>query len=161
MVYKTSNWHCNRNWANTILGKLFYIPVKKKSLISSDKIEARHFHPTKCFIDDLCAMNHGGKLGRSIFEIYPKKLELKNNYQSDHATFLNLDITINERTFIYKSLDKRDSFPFSIVGMPHIERYIRQNIFYSAIRGEFLRITRSTLCFRDFIPKAKELLECN
>ena len=43
--------------------------------------------------------------------------------------------------------------------MPYIESNILQNIFYSAIKGEFLRIARSTLCLRDFIPKAKELLE--
>ena len=43
--------------------------------------------------------------------------------------------------------------------MPHIESHILQNIFYSLIKDEFLRIVRSTLCFRDFIPKAKELLE--
>ena len=32
-------------------------------------------------------------------------------------------------------------------------------IFYSAIKGEFLRTARSTLCLREFITKAKELLE--
>ena len=43
--------------------------------------------------------------------------------------------------------------------MPHKESNIRQNIFYSAIKGEFLKITCSTLCLRDFSSKAKELLE--
>ena len=36
------------------------------SLISSDKINARHFHPTKRFIDYLSAINNGGEFGRSI-----------------------------------------------------------------------------------------------
>ena len=44
--------------------------------------------------------------------------------------------------------------------MPHIESNIPQSNFYSVIKGEFLRIARSTLSLRDFIPKAKELLEC-
>ena len=43
--------------------------------------------------------------------------------------------------------------------MAYKESNIPQIIFYSAIKSEFLRIARSTLCFRDFIPKAKELLE--
>ena len=74
-----------------------------------------------------------------------QELELKVQHQGDHATFLNLDITIMEATFICKLIDKKDSLPFSIVGIPHIESNIPQNIFYSAIKYEFLRIARSTL----------------
>ena len=77
-------------------------------------------------------------------------------HHGDHATFLNLNITAKERTFIYKLFDKRDSFPFSVVRMPQIESNILQYIFYSAIEGEFLRIDRSTLCLKDFIPESKE-----
>ena len=47
---------------------------------------------------------------------------------------------------------QEDSFPFLIVRMPHIKSNVSQNIFYSAIKGEFLRIARPTLCLRDFIP---------
>ena len=72
---------------------------------------------------------------------------------------MNLDITIKEGTFEYELFDKRDSFPFSTVRIPHIESNIPQNIFYSAVKGEFLRTARSTLCLRDFKPKTKELLE--
>ena len=42
--------------------------------------------------------------------------------------------------------------------MPHIDSNIPHNIFYSAIKGEFLRIARSTLFLEDFIPKCIELL---
>ena len=103
------------------------------SLISSDKIKTRHFHSTECFIDDLCAISDGGEFVRSICEVYPKKLELKVENHSDHATFLNLDITIQEGAFVYKLFNKRDSFPIGIA--------------------------RSTLSLRDFIPKSKGLLE--
>ena len=104
------------------------------SLISSDKIKARHFHSTKRFTDDLCAINDCGKFGRSICDIYPEQLELKFEHQGDHATFLNLDITFKEGTFIYKSFDKRDSFRFSIVRMPYIESHIRQYCLFSIQR---------------------------
>ena len=43
--------------------------------------------------------------------------------------------------------------------MSLVENNILQNIFNSAIKDEFLRIARSTLCLSGFIPKAKELLE--
>ena len=39
------------------------------SLISSDKIEARHLHSTKHFIDNICAKNDGGESRWSICEI--------------------------------------------------------------------------------------------
>ena len=71
---------------------------------------------------------------------------------------MSLDITIKEGTFI-KLFDKRDSFPFSVVRMPHLESNIPQDIFYSTIKVEFLTISCSTLCLRGFISKAKELLE--
>ena len=48
----------------------------------------------------------------------------------------------------------KDSFPFLIVRMPHIESNIPQNIFYSAIEAEFLRIACSTLCLRGIILKS-------
>ena len=127
-------------------------------MISSDKVKARHFHSTKRFIDDLCALNDGGEFGKSFLDIYPSELELKVENQGNHATFLNLDITIKDGIFTYKLYDKRDDFPFNIVRMPYSDSNIPQTIFYSALKGEFLRIARSTLYLQDFIPKASELL---
>ena len=90
-------------WANLFLYsyKEDYMP----SLISSDRINGRHFHSTKRFIDDLYAINDGGEFGRSICEMYPKELEHKAKHQGDHAMFLNFDRTIKEGTFNYKLLE--------------------------------------------------------
>ena len=122
------------------------------------KIRARHFHSCRRFIDDLCALNDGGEFGRSHSQIYPHELELKEEHYGDHATILNLDVTIEDRKFIFKLYDKRDDFAFFIVRMPHMSSNIPKSIFYSAFVGEFLRIGRSTLKFDHFVPKAKELL---
>ena len=122
------------------------------------KVRARHFHASRRFIDDLCAMNDGGEFRRSYPEIYPEELELKEEHTGDHATFLSLEITIENRKFIYKLYDKRDYFPFFIVRMPHMSSNIPRSIFYSALVGEFLRIGRCTLKIEHFVPKAKELL---
>ena len=43
--------------------------------------------------------------------------------------------------------------------MPLIKSNFLLKYFYSAIKGKFLRISGSTVCIRDFIHKAKELLE--
>ena len=120
--------------------------------------KARQFHGTTRFVDDLCALNDGGEFGRSYHNIYPEELELKVEHQGQHASFLNLDINIVDGRFVYKLYDKRDTFPFCIVRMPHIQSNIPSNIFYSALVGEFLRVARSTLLVEDFIPKAKDLL---
>ena len=43
--------------------------------------------------------------------------------------------------------------------MPYIKNNVPQNFFYSANKGKFLRIVCSTLCLKDFIPKAKKVKE--
>ena len=111
------------------------------------------------FIDDLLGLNDGGEFARSSGQIYPSELELKEEHSGIHATFLNLDISISNRRFVYKLFDKRDSFPFFIVRMPHMDSNIPKSIFYSSLVGEFLRIGRSTLLFEDFLPKAKDLIK--
>ena len=75
-----------------------------------NKVRACHFHSCKSFIEDLTAINDGGDFGRSI-------------------SFLNLDISVVDRRFIYKLFDKRDEFPFFIVRMPHMDSNIPKSIF--------------------------------
>ena len=78
-----------------------------------------------------------------------RNLELK----LEHATFLDLDITIKDGIFVYKLFDKRDAFGFPIVRMPFIESNIPSNIFYGAVFSEILRIARCTLLFEDVVPR--------
>ena len=144
-------------WANLFL--YTYEESFISSLISSDRVRARHFHAIKRFIDDLIAINDGNEFGKTFKDIYPEELELKVEHSGQHASFLNLHITIEDGIFVFKLYDKRDDFPFEIVRMPHLSSNIPQSIFYSALVGEFLRIARSTLRLSDFIPKAKSLVE--
>ena len=144
-------------WANLFLYQ--YEHRFMDSLIPDDRLSARHFHSTKRFIDDLCALNDGNLFERVHREIYPDELDLKKEHSGNHATFLNLDITIKEGKFVYKLFDKRDAFPFSIVRMPHIDSNIPESIFYSSLVGEFLRIARSTLLKEDFLEKAGTLCQ--
>ena len=78
-------------------------------------------------------------------------------HRGNHATFLDLDITIIDDIFVYKLFDKRDKFPFFIVRMPHLCSNIPSSVFYGATFSELLRIARCTLRLCDFAPRASEL----
>ena len=144
-------------WANLFLYSYEHDYIKKR--IKEDRVQAKHFHSTFRFIDDLCSINDGGEFGKVFKDIYPDELELKVEHEGNSASFLNLDIRIENNQFVYKLYDKRDAFPFSIVRMPYLCSNIPKKIFYSALVGEFLRITRATLYLSDFEPKAIDLVK--
>lgn len=62
--------------------------------------------------------------------MYLKELEFKVKYQCGHAKILNLDVTFKEETFMYKLFDKRNSFPFFIMGISHFKKSIFLKIFF-------------------------------
>ena len=128
-------------------------------LMSSDKGRAIKFRYATRFIDDNCNLNDDGEFGRSISEIYPDNLEVKCEHEGTHATFLQLDITIQDGLAIYKLFDKRDNFPFFIVRMPDLGGNIPSHVFYGSVMSEFLRIARSTLLYSDFVPVAQSLFK--
>ena len=69
----------------------------------------------------MTVLNDGGETERSFKEIYPPNLGFKS--------------------FPIRLYDKRDDFLFSIVRMNYCS-YIHSKIFYSAFRGETLRIAK-------------------
>ena len=144
-------------WANLFLYS--YEEKYVNGLVKNNqKVKAMKFHSTSRFIDDLCAINDGGEFGNVFHNIYPDSLELKVEHSGNHATFLNLDITIIEKKFIYKLYDKRQDFPFTIVRMPHKDSNIPEAIFYSALVGEALRIARSSMLLDDLVLSVNKLL---
>ena len=126
-------------WANLYLYKFEYHFMK--SFGSSD-VTARKFHGCSRFIDDLVCLNDGNEFSNSFEEIYPSDLELKCEHSGNHATFLDLDIKIEDDKFVYKLYDKRDEFPFFVVRMPDRRSNIPSYIFYGTIRSEIIRIAR-------------------
>ena len=100
-------------WANLFL--YTYENDYIENLITSDKVKARHFHSTKRFIDDLCAINDGDVFGENHKNIYPGELELKVEHHGQHASFLSLDITIVDKIFVYKLSIKEMHFHFLLL----------------------------------------------
>ena len=54
------------------------------------------------FIDDICALNDSREFGASYKDIYPPELELKVEHHGNHATFLDLDITLIDGKCVVK-----------------------------------------------------------
>ena len=143
-------------WANLYL--YYYEEKHVTSLMKTDPFRARLYKYAARFIDDQCNLNDSGQFKIACQSIYPPELQVKCEHEGQHATFLELDITIQDGMFIYKLFDKRDDFPFSIVRMPDLSGNIPDHVFYGSVMSEFLRIARATLLYCDFVPKAKTLL---
>ena len=144
-------------WANLHLYAYEYKFIK--TLMSLDPGRAMKFRYATRFIDDECNLNDGGEFGRSFHQIYPSELELKCEHQGAHATFLDLEININDGIYVYKLFDKRNDFPFVIVRMPDLSGNIPSHVFYGSVMSEFLRISRCTLLYSDFLPSAISLFK--
>ena len=102
-------------------------------------------------------MNDQGEVSKSFRCIYPGELGLKLEQSETHATFLHLDIKIEDGIVVYKLFDKRDRFPLFIVPIPHFGSNIPSTRFYGSVFSYFLRIARCTLKLEHFLPSASEL----
>ena len=118
---------------------------------------AYKYHASIRFTDDLYAMNDHGEVSKFFRCIYPRELGLKLEQSETHATFLHLDIKIEDGIVVYKLFDKRDRFPLFIVPIPHFGSNIPSTRFYGSVFSYFLRIARCTLKLEHFLPSASEL----
>ena len=129
----------------------FYESKYIKSLKSKDPGKARKYKNITRYIDDLIAPNDNNEFHNSFLEIYPAELQLnKENSSNDAATFLDLDIKIIDNKFVTKLYDKRDSYNFDIVRLPHKCSNIPSKMFYNTLGAEILRICRATSVFDPF-----------
>ena len=119
-------------------------------LIRTNKLRYKRFQITFQFIDNLYAMNDGGKFGKAFLEIYSIELELTAEQNGSHAAFLYLDVSIDKCKFIYKMFDKRHALNCHAFRMQSIICNIPSIIFYSSTMSEFVQIDRSTLLFKAF-----------
>ena len=118
---------------------------------SKDPGKARKYKNITRYIDDLIAPNDNNEFHNSFLEIYPAELQLnKENSSNDAATFLDLDIKIIDNKFVTKLYDKRDSYNFDIVRLPHKCSNIPSKMFYNTLGAEILRICRATSVFDPF-----------
>jgi len=129
----------------------FYETKYIKVLRQKDPGKARKYKHIARYIDDLIAPNDNNEFLNSFLEIYPPELQLnKENSSDDMATFLDLDIKIVDNKFVTKLYDKRDSYNFDIVRLPHKCSNIPSKMFYNTLGAEILRVCRATSAFDSF-----------
>ena len=80
-----------------------------KKLIRTDFSVARKFNKTFRYIHDLLTLNNC-QFEKSIPNIYPKELELKESPK--HCSYLDLNITISGLRYTTDLYDKREAFKF-------------------------------------------------
>ena len=76
-----------------------------KNLKVSNIAKARRFSYIYRFIDDLNSINDYGEFERCYKDIYPPELELgKENLDSSRASFLDLDIRVEDKSIYFQSV---------------------------------------------------------
>jgi len=125
-----------------------------------DPWKARKFSHICRYIDDLVTPNDDNEFSKSYLQIYPPELKLnKENISDDSATFLDMDIKIIDNKFVTKLYDKRDSYEFDIVRLPHKCSNLPSKMFYNTIGAETLRICRATTDYASFKLSTHNLFE--
>ena len=113
--------------------------------------KAIKFNKTTRFIDDLGTLNNLGLLKEEAKKIYPEELILnQENKENHHATFLDLDVTIDNKTFITKTYDKREAFNFDIVNFPDLSGNTPHGPAYGIVISQTLRYARACSNISDF-----------
>ena len=79
-----------------------------EELAKTNYTAARRFYShTRRFIDDLCTLNNKDEIKKHWKEIYPKELILNKENESDNkASFLDLEIGIDNKQYVTKIFDK-------------------------------------------------------
>ena len=94
---------------------------------------AYKYHGIFRLIDECCAIKDDTEFLTSLKKIYPKELELKVEHQGSYASFLDLELKIDNSIFVYKLFYKRDKFPFFIFRVSILSSNIRSRIFFSEL----------------------------
>ena len=106
------------------------------------------------FVNDECNLNYSGEFSKYFYVIYTNELQLKCEPRELIVSFLDLDITVADDIYKHEHYDMRENYPFFISHIQNLSGSIPTCIFYRLILSEFLRISKSTLKFFKFVPKA-------
>ena len=125
---------------------------------SNDLNLIEKFNTSFRYLDDLCSLDNS-LFHTYIKNIYPKELILlQSNNSDDKATFLELDVQINNLHCTIKIYDKRDDFDFNIVNFLHLDGNIPQSPSYGTYKMYLSQLIRfARVCNRltpnsDFFP---------
>ena len=121
---------------------------------------ARKFNRSTRYIDDLLTINNDGLMKQYMSDIYPSELELKHeNPKNDkHASYLDMNISVENMEIVTSIYDKRDDFPFKIVNFPDLSGNIPNDGSYGVFIAQTLRYMKACSKYRDFMERTQRLM---
>ena len=85
------------------------------------------------------------------FSIYPKELTLnKANISDKSASFLDLNLSINNDVISSKIYDKREDYGFKIVNYPFLDGDVPRSTSYGVYISQLIRFARACSSLEDF-----------
>ena len=137
----------------------YYEAAYIEKLTKEDYRKAKKFNNTSRFIDDLTTLNNDGILEKEKGDIYPKELVLnKENEGNTQATFLDMEIKIEENIFKTRTYDKRDDYDFEIVNFPDLRTSnVPHGAAYGVYTSQVIRYGRVCSEVEDFKDRVRNL----
>ena len=90
--------------------------------------------------DDLITFGMQTQSNIGIHSIYPREMIIKNtNLSHNQVTYLDLEITVKDNRYEFKSFDKRKDFDFPIVKYPNLQGNIPINPAYGVFISQVTR----------------------
>lgn len=108
------------------------------------------FNNTSRYLDDVLNMDNE-YFAAMVDTIYPRELTLKKANNSDNeASFLDLNLSIDNNMIQTKIYDKRDDFNFDIVNFPHLDGDVPRATSYGVYISQLIRFARACSNVEDF-----------
>ena len=142
-----------------LLTNLFLFAFEYKYIIGLIDVKSddiKRFKFIYRYIDDLLVLNDNGHFDSVYTDIYPQALELKYTARSrTNASFLDMDISINNIIFNKKLFDKRNEFNFNIISLPNMSSNIPINQAYSTYYSQIIRYFKANNNYSNFVNNVK------
>ena len=130
-----------------------------EQLTKTNYSEAKKYNKIQRYIDDLFALNNDGRIELHKTHIYHKDLQLnKENEDDNNVTFLDLQISIQNKTIFTETYDKREAFSFGIVAYPDLSGNIPKRQAYGVCTSQLLRHAGNCTQLEDFAEKCTTLM---
>lgn len=137
-----------------------FLHTHEKSFIENTLPETIHsFGDLFRYQDDLIGFGMQLDNNSSIQNIYPNEMIIKNtNILANKVSYLDLEISVLDNNYTYKSYDKRKDFNFPIIKYPHIDSNIPINPAYGVFTSQLIRFCDINLLIEDFKKDVIELV---
>jgi len=138
---------------------LFYYEYKYVSELMSVDSQFKSFFKYYCrYIDDLCTPNGIKDFDQVCKEIYPDCMVLeRTNICNNNATFLDLNISVEDNQFTTQLYDKRNDFDFKVISMPNLKSNVPERRSYDVFYSQLFRLCNANTSLQGFIRDVKVL----